>query len=157
MTQVATFYLNDKLYGLDILLIREINRAAEFTPVALAPEYVKGLMNLRGQIVTVLDLRTRLGLPPAEGEGNPHVVILKGDEELRFLQAHGEATQPLGCPDAVGFLVDGIGDVVDASETLSEPTPPNVAGVDSAFLSGVMTTDNDIVVRLDVRAIVKVD
>jgi purine-binding chemotaxis protein CheW len=156
MTQIATFRIEDRFYGTDILLVREINRSVDLTPVPHAPAYIRGLMNLRGQIVTVIDLGARLGLPDREADDESHVVILKRDDELRALEARGEAVKPVGCGDTVGFLVDGVGDVVQATDAIREPSPANVGETEARFLSGVVKTDAGLVALLDVAAIVKV-
>ena len=82
--------MDGNLMGIDILKVREINRSLDITPVQYGPEHVRGLVNLRGQTITVFDLGTRLGLSPRQLSSNSHSIILK--------------------QDAVGFLVDHIGD-----------------------------------------------
>ena len=78
--QFVTFRLDNRLLGIDILKVREINRVLDITPVQHAPGYVRGLVNLRGQTITVFDLGTRLGLPPRGITGCSHNIILKQDE-----------------------------------------------------------------------------
>ena len=80
--QFITFYLGEDLFGLDILLVREINRHLELTRVDRTPEFVRGLMNLRGQIVTVLDLGIRLGIGARAIERESSCIVLKTRGEL---------------------------------------------------------------------------
>ncbi|MFP5213899.1 MAG: chemotaxis protein CheW, partial [Acidobacteriota bacterium] len=89
--QFVTFRINGSLLGLDVLTVREINRVLDLTPVPHAPDYVRGLINLRGRTVTVFDLGVRLGQPASAITEESHNVVLKHD--------------------SVGLLVDAIGDV----------------------------------------------
>ncbi|MBY0405682.1 MAG: chemotaxis protein CheW, partial [Cyanobacteria bacterium] len=78
----ATFHLNEQLFGIDILLIREINKQLDISIVPHSPNYIRGLVNLRGQIVTILDLNKRLSLGDSVLSGNSHNVILKTEAEV---------------------------------------------------------------------------
>jgi len=111
MSQYSTFRLGDRLFGLDLMVIREINRILDITPVPHAREYIRGFINLRGQIVTILDLAVRLGLPPQDIGEESHNIILKTNAELASARLGG---QHATSTDLVGFLVDAIGDVVEA-------------------------------------------
>jgi purine-binding chemotaxis protein CheW len=150
MSQYATFHLGERLFGLEIMRIREINRNLEITPVPHAREHVRGLINLRGQIVTILDLGVRLGLPRQEvGEGT-HNLILKARSDLA---GAGAAVLAGASADLSGFLVDAIGDVVEADEASLEPPSANVGEADVRFLSGVLRTDAGLLVLLDLREV----
>ena len=99
------FELADQLLGIPVVLIQEVLMGEDISPVPLSPREVKGFLNLRGQIVTAVDLRALLGLPDrAEGESFMNVVV-EHDEELFSL------------------LVDRVGDVVEAGDSAFEPTP----------------------------------
>ncbi|MDZ4675045.1 MAG: chemotaxis protein CheW [Gemmatimonadota bacterium] len=106
--QLCTFYLHDLFFGVDVVEVQEVIRAQKTTRVPLAAPAVNGLINLRGQIVTALDLRIQLGLPPrADGEVPMNVVV----------------RTPEG---PVSLLVDRIGDVIEISEDLFAPLPETV-------------------------------
>lgn len=134
MNQYSTFRLGDRLFGLDLMMIREINRILDITPVPHAKGHIRGLINLRGQIVTILDLGVRLGLPRLDIGEESHNIILKTNAELSAVRCDMNfSTSPA---DLVGFLVDAIGDVVEADAGSIEPPSANVAEAErSRFLS----------------------
>jgi purine-binding chemotaxis protein CheW len=150
MNQYSTFRLGDRLFGLDLMMIREINRILDITPVPHAKGHIRGLINLRGQIVTILDLGVRLGLPRLDIGEESHNIILKTNAELSTVRCD---TQFSTSVDLVGFLVDAIGDVVEADAGSIEPPSANVAEAEGRFLSGVIKTDAGLLVLLDIREV----
>ena len=146
MTQYSTFYLGDRWFGLPILRVREIIRACEMTPVPLAPRHVTGLINLRGQIVTILDLGARLGVTALQDAREAHVVVLSAPTRDR-------AEDQGGAEDTAGFLADAIGDVVDADLARVTPAPANLIDTDDAFIEGVLKTDEGLLVLLNLEPI----
>jgi purine-binding chemotaxis protein CheW len=130
--QFATFYVGHMLLGVDIRVVQEINRQSEITQVPHAPEYVRGVINLRGEVATVVDLRTILGLPKSSSS-----------QQTRNLIVHHQG-------EAIGLLVDRISDILTLREDEISPPPTNVDGVDGRLMSGVCTLDTDIVVLLDI-------
>ena len=108
--QFCTFFLAGHYFGVDVLKVQEVIRYQELTRVPLAPAVVSGLINLRGQIVTAIDLRRRLDLPERTVEREPVNVVLHTDE------------------GAVSLLVDEIGDVLEVSEDLFERPPETLMG-----------------------------
>ena len=145
--QFSTFYLDDLFFGIDILTVNEINRQLDVTPVCGGPSFVRGLLNLRGQIVTVIDLRARLGLSDGEANSKMRCVVLKPSSAL---QSHREAGRldDDTCPDVVGLLVDRIGDMVTVDDDDIEPPPPNVGDIDCSYLSGVVQLPEGLMVTL---------
>lgn len=118
-TQLCTFTVDDLLFGVDVTTVQEVLRHQPMTNVPLAHEMIKGLINLRGQIVTAVDLRSCLGLPPrADGE-LPMNVVLRGGE---------------GC---VSLLVDTIGDVIEVSEDSFEPPPSTMKAAQREMIAAV--------------------
>jgi purine-binding chemotaxis protein CheW len=99
----CTFYLGDECFALDILAVREINRRVALTPVHGAPPSVRGLLNLRGQIATVIDPAVRLGQPPRELGASTRLIVLDSSDEL------------------VGLCVDRIADVIELADAEIEP------------------------------------
>lgn len=152
MSQYATFRLGDRMFGLDIVLIREINRILDITSVPHSLAHIRGLINLRGQIVTILDLGVRLGLPRQEITGESHNIILKTTAELATV-SHANGQRIITSTDLVGFLVDAISDVVEADETAIEPPSANVTEAEGRFLSGVIKTGGGLLVLLDLQEI----
>jgi purine-binding chemotaxis protein CheW len=131
---LATFYLGELLLGIDIRLVREINRQLEFTPVPHAPPQVRGVINLRGEVVTVMDLRTILGLD--------RIDISK---QARNVIVHSRAEQ-------IGLLVDRVADTVCTTAEAIEPVPANIHGLDAAMFQGVVRLESELVVILNVEA-----
>ncbi len=132
--QLATFWLGDLLLGIDIVAIREINRVVEITPVPDAPEAVKGVVNLRGDVVTILDLRTLLGLEQVELTSQSRLIVIPMAEEV------------------VGLIVDRVTDVATVTTDDEVPLPANMGGIDSRYFTGVYKLNNDLLVVLDVAA-----
>lgn len=149
--QFSTFYLGEARFAVDILLIKEINRHLEITEVAGAPEFIRGLLNLRGKIVTVVDLAVRFGLEAKAIDGFSRCIILKTTAELAGHQAAGLLDDDTG-PDVVGLLVDRVGDMVVIDDEAILPTPASVGGVESKFVAGVIRLAEELVIVLRARA-----
>lgn len=151
--QFVTFKLGEDTFGIDILLVREINRNLAITQVNRCPDFVQGLLNLRSQIVTVLNLAVRLGLPEREIQHTSSCVVIK-------TAAEGERNPLLASyvgklsPELVGLLVDEIGDVVSVDTEDIEPPTIHASGVASAFIEGVAKLEKKLLVILNVGEIV---
>lgn len=130
--QFCTFVLQDYLFGLEVCAVQEIIRYQEMTPVPLAPAMVHGLINLRGQIVTAIDLRQRLELPPRPGGELPTNVIVRTTD------------------GAVSLLVDEIGDVVEVDPAAFELPPGTLEGATRQAISGVYKLAGRLLLVLDV-------
>jgi purine-binding chemotaxis protein CheW len=130
-SQFCTFYLDKLLFGVELKGIQEVIRSLETTQVPLAPDVVTGLMNLRGQIVTAIDLRKRLALRPRAGELRPmNVVVRSGD-------------------GVFSLLVDDIGDVVEVDETSFEAPPDTLVGNVRNMILGVHKLSGKLMHVLD--------
>ena len=132
IVQYATFLLDGLYFGIEVLKVQEVLRQQPTTPVPLAPPIVRGLINLRGQIVTAIDLRTRLGLPPRES-GEPINVVIRSAE------------------GAVSLLVDEIGDVLEVSPDQFERPPETLSGVIRELVSGVFKLSGRLLLVLDTK------
>ncbi|MEA2102533.1 MAG: chemotaxis protein CheW [Thermodesulfobacteriota bacterium] len=135
--ELATFYVGEALYGMNILKVQEINKLMDSTSVPQAPEYVRGILNLRGQIVTVLDLKRKLGLEYAEISPLSRNIVV---------QLRGEY---------FGFLVDSIGDVVRVDLDKVEDAPANIGGVQGDFFDGVFKTEKALIGILNIEESLK--
>jgi len=129
--QLCTFLLDGFLYGLDVTRVQEVLRYQEMTEVPLAPAHVRGLINLRGQIVTAVDMRIRLELPPRGAESLPMNVIVRSDDGGQSL------------------LVDEIGDVVEVDDDTYESPPDTVPGTARSLLRGVFKLQSNLLLELD--------
>jgi purine-binding chemotaxis protein CheW len=137
--ELATFYVGDSLCGMDILKVQEINKLLEMTEVPLAPDYVKGILNLRGQIVTVIDLGSKLRLADTETDGDTRNIIVNSNGEY------------------IGLLVHRIGDVERTEEENIEPPPANIGGIQGKYFEGVFKKENSLIGILNVEEILKND
>lgn len=135
--QFATFYLNDTLFGVDILAVNEINRQIALTPVAGVPPFVLGLLNLRGQIVTVIDAGIKLGLGPRQITPHSRCVVLKTSDHLAKRREKGEVDDDTSA-DIVGLMVDRIGDMARCNDDDIDTTPANVSGVNAKYIAGIV-------------------
>lgn len=139
MTQLSTFHVGTYLFGVEVALVQEVVRMQSFTPVPLSPPEVAGLINLRGEVLTAIDVRARLGLPPS-GEERPQVnVVVRVDDE------------------PVSLLVDEIGGVVEVSQIPFESTPSTVNARVGALLLGAYTMPEKLLLALDARALLAFD
>ncbi len=127
-SQFVTFKVDDNLVGINILDVREINRVLDITPVQHSPDYVRGLINLRGKTVTVFDLGVRLGLAPREITSESQNIILK--------------------KEGVGLLVDSIGDVVETGDDDVHPPPANMREIEGEFVQGIVSLEEKLLVIL---------
>jgi purine-binding chemotaxis protein CheW len=131
--QLATFRLDGDLYGVEVEHVQEVLRSQGLTRVPLAPRAVAGLINLRGQVVTAIELRERLGRPPRP-EGTDAVVIV--------VRLHGEA---------VSLLVDSIADVVDVDAADFEAPPDTLEGPGRELIRGAYKLEGQLLLALDVH------
>ncbi len=138
--ELATFFVGSAFCGLDILNIQEINKLMEMTHVPQTPDYVKGILNLRGQIVTIIDLRKKLGLAATGSkQQSRNNIIVKSKDEY------------------IGFLTDGISDVLRINLNEVEPPPANIGGIQGIFFKGVYKTEDKLIGLLDIDKVLKVD
>lgn len=132
--QLCTFVLGEYLFGVDVKNVQEVFRYQQMTPVPLASSIVRGLINLRGQIVTAIDMRERLGLPPRDGAPPMNVVVCTPD-------------------GVVSLLVDEIGDVVEVDERTFERAPETMAGGFRELVPGVYKLEERLLLLLDVERV----
>lgn len=157
MSQYVTFKLDDQFYGIDILYVREIVQPQKVTDVQQAPAYIRGLINLRGQIVTIIDTALRMGMEPRDTDGPSHNIILKSESELVTVRAHENREDLHTSEDPAGLLVDEYGEVVLIDDELVEPPPANVGEQEAKFLSGVFKNNDQLFSIVDVRKLVSMD
>jgi purine-binding chemotaxis protein CheW len=129
--QFSTFFVGDMFFGVDVLNVQEVLRFQPMTPVPQAPRVIEGLINLRGQIVTAIDMRRRLGLPPRTGDkASMNMVVRTSD-------------------GAVSLLVDEIGDVLDMDAVNYERPPTNLDPVAGELIRGVYKLKDQLLLVLD--------
>lgn len=131
--QLCTFFLGDHIFGVDAHLVQEVIRYQEMTRVPLTPASVSGLINLRGQIVTAIDMRTRLGYPHRTDGKLPMNVVIRSDD------------------GAVSLLVDAIGDVIEVSHDCFETPPDTLQGVTRELIEGAYKLKDRLLLVLNTK------
>ena len=139
LVELATFYVGDALCGMNILKVQEINKLMQMTKVPQAPDCVLGILNLRGQIVTIIDLGKKLGLGESGVGGDPRNIIVNSTGGY------------------VGLLVRKIGDVVEADMTKKERPPANMRGIQGEFFTGVYKTQSALIGILDIDKVLSIE
>jgi purine-binding chemotaxis protein CheW len=133
VTEWVTFRLDAEKYGIDVMRVREVLRNTEIAPVPGAPGFVLGIINLRGNVVTVIDTRKRFGLAPKAIDESSRIVILEAGDEV------------------VGMMVDSVAEVVDLRASSIE-TAPNVGNDESAkFIQGVSNLGDGLLILVDLN------
>lgn len=129
----VTFQLDKEIYGVNVMQVREVLRYSDIAPVPGAPSYVLGIINLRGNVVTVIDTRMRFGLPAAEVTDNTRIMIIESEKQV------------------IGILVDSVAEVVDLNTADIDDTP-NVGTEESAkFIRGVCNRNEDLLILIDLN------
>jgi purine-binding chemotaxis protein CheW len=137
--QYCTFFVDGYYFGLEVRRVQEIIRYQEMTHVPLAPPVVSGLINLRGQIVTAIDLRRRLELKDRPADQRPVNVVVQTED------------------GAVSLLVDEIGDVMEVSEKLFERPPETLKGIARELIRGAYKLESQLLLLLDAEKVLKRD
>jgi len=153
--QIATFVLGETLLGVDILLVKEVYRHATLSPIPSAPKYLRGLMNLRGRVVTVIDLNVCLNRSEICDPEKGRLLIMKTQEEIAGYKEGYLAGVRLG-EDIVGFLIDRMDDVLTVSDEDILPPPPNIVDIDEGLIEGVIRQGEHLVILLRVTAVLDV-
>jgi purine-binding chemotaxis protein CheW len=131
--QLVTFRLQEETYGINVMQVQEVLRVSEIAPVPGAPSYVLGIINLRGNVVTVIDTRSRFGLPSTEIDDASRIVIIESDKQV------------------VGILVDSVAEVVELRTTEID-SAPNVGNEESSrYIQGVASRDDDLLILVDLN------
>jgi len=129
--QLVVFQLGAEFYGVDIARVHEIIRLQTITRVPRAPAFVEGVINLRGKVIPVVDLRRRFGLESSEHTRASRIVVVEiGD-------------------NVVGVIVDGVSEVLRVTGASVEPPSPVVAGIESEYIHGIAKLDDRLVILLD--------
>ena len=137
--QCVTFRLEGEIYGINVMQVQEVLRVTEIAPVPGAPEYVLGIINLRGNVVTVIDTRQRFGLPPKEMDDSTRIVIIEAEKQT------------------VGIVVDSVSEVVDVSREEIE-TAPNVGNDETArYIEGVSSRGGELLILVDLNKLLTDD
>ena len=131
--QLVTFGIGEEEYGVDILAVQEINRMMELTRVPQSPADIEGVINLRGKIIPVLDMRKRFKLSSSEQNEQSRIIVV---------EVHSRV---------IGFIVDCVHEVLRISRKIVEPAPEMVCSLDSDFIAGVGKLDDRLLILLDLN------
>lgn len=137
--QLVAFKLGREEYGIDILQVQEIKRMTDITRVPHTPEYIKGVINLRGSVLPVIDLKTRLDLLEQDYTDDTRIIIVKVDEI------------------AVGMIVDAVSEVMAIDQEQIEVSQEAVGGVSTNYISGVGKMENRLMILLNLEAIIGIN
>ena len=137
LLQLVSFNIGQEEFGLGIQSIQEINRMVEITRVPNSPEFVSGVINLRGKVIPIVNLRKRFGFPPKENDRNTRIIVV----ELGGM--------------VVGFVVDSVSEVLRIPKNITEPPPSIIAGIGSEYITAVAKLDNRLLILLDLERVLK--
>ncbi len=137
--QLVSFKIGDEEFGVNILKVQEINRMLQITKVPNAPSFVEGVVNLRGKVIPIIDLRSRLNMPKIEFDSKTRIVVVEIDGRI------------------VGFIVDEVSEVLRIPKSITEPPPPVVAGINSDFITAVGKLEDRLLILLDLDRVLKAE
>jgi purine-binding chemotaxis protein CheW len=132
LIQLVSFDLGTEEFGIDILKVQEINRMVSITRIPQAPHYVEGVINLRGKVIPVIDLRTKFGLESKDRDKNSRIVVCDVDGSI------------------VGMVVDGVSEVLRVAASTVEPAPEITQGTGQRYVKGVVRLDDRLLLLLDI-------
>lgn len=129
--QIVTFKLDDEEYGVDILKVQEINRMTEITAMPKAPFSVEGVINLRGKVIPVINLRKKFGLGEKDIDSQSRIIVVDTGS-------------------TVGLIVDSVSEVLRISSEIIEPPPPITGGMGSEYIMGIGKLEDRLIILLDI-------
>lgn len=135
LLQLVSFRVGSEEFGVDILRVQEINRMVEITRVPNSPEFVEGVINLRGKIIPIIALRKRFGLKDKSPDKYTRIIVADVDNKI------------------VGFVVDAVLEVLRIPTDTIEPPPPIVAGVDASYIRGVAKLEDRLLILLNLEEV----
>lgn len=135
LLQLVSFTIDREEFGVDILKVQEINRMFQITKVPNAPDYVDGVINLRGRVIPVIDLRTKLGLSRKEHDKDTRIIVV---------ELNGKT---------IGFIVDKVKEVLRIPSSIIEPPPDMVAGMNAEYITAVGKLEDRLLILLDLEKI----
>ena len=133
LLQLVTFNISQEEFGVDILKVQEIIRTMEITKVPRSPAFVEGVINLRGKVIPIIDLRKRFGMAPRDHDNQTRIIVI----ELHHM--------------IVGFVVDSVSEVLRIPASTVEPPPAVVSGIESDYISGVGKLDDRLLILIDLE------
>ncbi len=139
LLQLVSFKIGNEEFGIDILKVQEINRLMQITKVPNAPSFVDGVVNLRGRIIPVISLRSRLNMEKIEHDSKTRIIVVE-------LQG-----------TTVGFIVDEVSEVLRIPKSITEAPPAMVAGIDSDYITAVGKLEDRLLILLDLEKVFSIE
>ncbi|HAL56785.1 MAG TPA: chemotaxis protein CheW [Bacteroidetes bacterium] len=133
--QLVSFTIGQEEFGVDILKVQEINRMVDITRVPNAPAFVSGVINLRGKVIPIVDLRQRFGLSRKDNDKNTRIIVVELSARV------------------IGFVVDAVKEVLRIPRSVTEPPPPMVAGIGSEYITAVGKLEDRLLILLDLERV----
>lgn len=137
LLQLVTFNIGKEEFGVDILNVQEINRMTHITKVPNAPYYVEGVINLRGRVIPVIDLRLKLKIEKKEYDKNTRIIVVEVDNKT------------------IGFIVDSVNEVLRIQANLTEAPPDMVSGIESEYIKSVGKLEDRLLILIDIQKIIQ--
>lgn len=135
LLQLVSFKIGAEEFGIDILKVNEINRMMTLTKVPNAPSFVDGVVNLRGRVIPVINLRTKLSLPRKEYDRNSRIIVVELEGRT------------------IGFIVDEVSEVLRIPKNITEKPPEMVSGINAAFITAIGKLDDRLLILLDLERV----
>jgi len=152
-SQLIEFLVGERRYACDLLWVREILMHPAITPVDCAPDYCRGLIHIRGQILTAINLETRLGYPPTPNPPTARCIVFKtGTELLRLAQPPDDAH--MADNDPAGILVDSIADILPPETEILPGPPQTLSGLDHSCIVGVIHNSSGLTTVLHIGSVI---
>lgn len=131
--QLVSFKLGKEEFAVDILKVQEINKTLEITKVPNTPKFFEGIVNLRGKVIPVVDLRLKMGMPRKEEDQNTRIIVVELDEKT------------------IGFIVDQVKEVLRIPKSITEPPPKMVSNINTNMFTSVAKLENRLIILLDLK------
>lgn len=138
LLQLVSFKIGNEEFGIDILKVQEIIRLMTITEVPNSPVFVEGVINLRGRVIPVIDLRIKLGMDKLEHNSSTRIIVVEINSTT------------------VGFIVDAVSEVLRIPRSITEPPPSIVAGIDSDFITAVGKLEDRLIILLELEKVLSV-
>ena len=135
LIQLVSFTIGDEEFGVDILKVQEINRMVDVTRVPNTPEYVDGVINLRGKVIPIIDLRRRFGMQRKEKDKNSRIIVVELNGRV------------------LGFVVDAVSEVLRIPKSVTEPPPSIIAGIEAEYITAIAKLETRLLILLDLERV----
>lgn len=135
LLQLVSFHIGEEEYCVDILKVQEIIRMMQITRVPNLPDFTEGIINLRGRVIPIIDLRVRLGMAKKEHGGNTRIIVVEMNNKT------------------IGFIVDSVSEVLRIPKSITEAPPELVAGINSEYITSIGKLEDRLLILLDLEKV----